>query len=654
MQNTPLQPEPQMAEDALSTLDVVALAASRARHHGWQPFATATDRAVWDDVDPVTRGQILEAAQQAVDEPWPALTASAWVAFATRGDRRAYEDAYFSRRRRLSALALALALDTAGPWLTHLLDGIWSVLEETSWCVPAHDITSHSPQWQRSMRALPDPSAPTVDLFAAETAATLSSIAALHGGRGATDPSVREVFARIAREVDGRVLRPFEDEAEKYHWFGLASNWNPWIISNVLLAALLNDLGRDRWAHIAALAQESLIGYRAGVPADGGSAEGLMYWWQSGARYFESLELLTAFDPASRARIMTDPLLGRIARYPLVVHLGGPWSANFGDGGSRVPAPSRGVVKERHPYGLLHRFARHVRDEDLARFARSRRGTAPLVELPVALSRALVILSDTAWRQASELHDPSPRSQFLDRLEILTTRETGGRTSGLALVAKGGHNGEPHNHNDVGSFIVASDGVPVIIDAGTGTYTRESFGPSRYKAWFTRSNFHNTPTPADAEQPPGAEYRARDVVFRDDADQTSLEMELVEAYPPSMLRSWRRTMSLHRRVPEVVVEDQWFATDPLQPRVHLLLAGVAEQRPGIVVAQPPRGEAAPPIEITCTGGDGALAEIELETIALDDAQLAAVWGDTIVRMTARPSRASSEGLVRTSIRQLGS
>ena len=654
MHNTRPQAEPRMVEDALSTLDIAALASSRARHDRWQPFATATDRAVWDNVDPATREHILEAAQQAVDEPWPALTASAWVAFATHGDRRAYENAYFSRRRRLDALGLALALDTGGPWLTPLMDGVWSVLEETSWCVPAHDITSHSPQWQRPTRALPDPATPTLDLFAAETAATLSSIAALHGGREATDPLVREVFARVAREVDARVLRQFEDDAVKYHWFGLPSNWNPWIISNVLLAALLNDLGRDRWGKVAALARESLIGYRAGVPDDGGSAEGLMYWWQSGARYFESLELLTAFDPASRARIMADPLLGRLARYPLVVHLGGPWSANFGDGGSRVPPPSRRVVKERPPYGLLHRFARNVRDEDLARFARSRRGTGPLVELPLALPRAVVILSDTAWAQAAEVDDPSPRSQFLDRLEVLSTRESGGRTSGLALVAKGGHNGEPHNHNDVGSFIVASDGVPVIIDAGTGTYTRESFGPSRYQAWFTRSHFHNTPTPADAEQPPGAEYRARDVVFHDDPDQSSLEMELVDAYPASILRSWRRTMSLQRRIPAVVVEDEWIATDHLQPRVHLLLAGVADQRPGIVVAQAPRGEQVPPIVITCTSGDGTFAEIELETIALDDAQLAAVWGDTIVRMTARPSKASSEGLVRTTIRQLGS
>ena len=57
---------------------------------------------------------------------------------------------------------------------------------------------------------------------------------------------------------------------------------------------------------------------------------------------------------------------------------------------------------------------------------------------------------------------------------------------GLTLAAKGGHNGESHNHNDVGSFIVAVDGVPAVADAGRPTYTAQTFGPDRYGKTVTK------------------------------------------------------------------------------------------------------------------------------------------------------------------------
>ena len=36
-----------------------------------------------------------------------------------------------------------------------------------------------------------------------------------------------------------------------------------------------------------------------------------------------------------------------------------------------------------------------------------------------------------------------------------------------ALVAKGGNNDEPHNHNDVGSFLYLADGEALLEDLGS-------------------------------------------------------------------------------------------------------------------------------------------------------------------------------------------
>lgn len=48
---------------------------------------------------------------------------------------------------------------------------------------------------------------------------------------------------------------------------------------------------------------------------------------------------------------------------------------------------------------------------------------------------------------------------------------------GVVFLAKGGHNDEEHNHNDVGSFSIALDGDPLVVDAGVNTHTAQTFGP---------------------------------------------------------------------------------------------------------------------------------------------------------------------------------
>ena len=67
------------------------------------------------------------------------------------------------------------------------------------------------------------------------------------------------------------------------------------------------------------------------------------------------------------------------------------------------------------------------------------------------------------------------------------------RRGGLYVAAKGGHNGESHNHNDIGNFIVYADGEPEIIDVGNCVYTAKTFGAERYELMNTRSKNHNVP-----------------------------------------------------------------------------------------------------------------------------------------------------------------
>ncbi len=88
-----------------------------------------------------------------------------------------------------------------------------------------------------------------------------------------------------------------------------------------------------------------------------------------------------------------------------------------------------------------------------------------------------------------------------------------GSARGLTVAAKGGHNDESHNHNDVGEFVVYCDGKPLLIDAGVETYSRKTFSPQRYEIWTMQSAYHNLPTIDGVQQAPGAAFAARDVTY---------------------------------------------------------------------------------------------------------------------------------------------
>ena len=82
-----------------------------------------------------------------------------------------------------------------------------------------------------------------------------------------------------------------------------------------------------------------------------------------------------------------------------------------------------------------------------------------------------------------------PLQHYLSGIEVLTARSAADTTKGLFLAAKGGHNGESHNHNDVGNYIIYVNGDAAICDAGVETYSRKTFSEERYTIWAMQSRY---------------------------------------------------------------------------------------------------------------------------------------------------------------------
>jgi hypothetical protein len=191
----------------------------------------------------------------------------------------------------------------------------------------------------------------------------------------------------------------------------------------------------------------------------------------------------------------------------------------------------------------------------------------------------------------------------------------------------------------VGQFVVYSDGQPVLIDVGVGTYTAKTFSASRYDIWTMQSAYHNLPAVRGIQQRNGEEFRASDVSYRADDCAAELSLDIARAYPTEAgIRSWRRTCRLIRggdSSAEVVDE---FIVEPGTQDISLsLMTPCATEMAGTAA-----------IRLQAEGHtllltfDGSVLSC-VETIPLDDAHLRSVWGERLYRILLRPRAAAGRG-----------
>ena len=141
----------------------------------------------------------------------------------------------------------------------------------------------------------------------------------------------------------------------------------------------------------------------------------------------------------------------------------------------------------------------------------------------------------------------APLKVYFPDLQVAAIRESKVSEQGLYVAIKGGHNDESHNHNDLGSIIVYSDGKPLFIDVGSGTYTKRTFSSERYTIWTMNSDYHNTLNFGDTVQINSKDYYA--VIKNYCEENGKMTLDLVNAYPAeSGLASYERSAALENGV----------------------------------------------------------------------------------------------------------
>ena len=370
------------------------------------------------------------------------------------GDRSIFQVDFFKRQHRMFMLtAMTLIYPDEPKHLERLQDTIWEMCDQYVWALPAH------------MPNITENNNCELDLDSTTIGYALALIKVFLNDR------LHDLIkARIDAEIDRRIVKPFLEK--RWHWEFRENNWTTVCSGAVGCTLMLNcphvfDLVMDRINHNMQTYIDN--GYRD----DGVCTEGAGYWSYGFGYYLTYAEMLKTYTDG-KVDLTKGERVKNIAMFLQKLFLDENVVVNYGDcgAGSQVSMPA----------GYLYLLKTLFPDD---------------VELPPQNIFAYEVHYFTYFLNTFRFYDPSFESAKLSKNAEYFMADQGWyvkRTEKYGFACRGGSNGESHNHNDVGSFILSKNDKQVLVDMGGRPYTRQYFEhPQRYTFLETSSRGHNVP-----------------------------------------------------------------------------------------------------------------------------------------------------------------
>ena len=613
--------------------------------HPFQPFPKATDRKAYEALPPALKERLVQAGKAKLGYEFPVIRATDYMRFKRDGDRAAFEALYFGKRNALNDLIQAECVEHQGRFLDDILNGIYSICEETAWQLPAHNsYIRDTPQL-----ILPDVTRPVMDLFACETGALLACAAYLLEEEFNTVSPF--VLTCIEDNLKRRILLPYL--TAHFWWMGQGDepmcNWTVWCTQNVLLTTFLMPWSEEMTSLLAApvralcgdaplflpegtsdtivtlqailcKAAESCDYFLKDYGIDGCCEEGAQYYRHAGLCLYGAMTVLNTVTNGHFAPLFQWDKVKNIAAYILNVHVDDKYYFNFAD---CSPIAGRAGVRE-------YLFGKATGQEDLCLFAAKdfQAGQGQLITDEVNGGNLF-------YRMQTAFHYEELMQQ--DTSATLSHRDVYYPSVGLFLVhsgaldlaVKAGDNADSHNHNDTGSITLYKNGQPILVDIGVETYTQKTFSPRRYEIWTMQSGYHNLPTICGTDQKDGEEYRAENVVTELTGAEPSISMDLAAAYPSAQAAvpdlTYVRKVTLDKADDTVVLEDHTNAGD-------VILNFITYEKPVVLSS----GELS---IVKATAAFEGAELLALEVLPITDARLKTAWDHDLYRIRLKMSEA---------------
>lgn len=488
----------------------------------WVQYPSYKDREGWSRFLGEYKDEIIKNGESLLGYTWKVVKATDYLEFERSGNREIMERPFDDNNQAIVRLMLAELAEGRGRFIDQLINGVFHTCEMTSWALSAHLVT------QPTHRALPTPIYPLIDLTAGDLGSLLSWVYYfMHEEFDKIDP---EISRRLYRELDERIMKPYLNN-DSFWWLAanykgqMVNNWNPWCNSNCLMTFMLLENDVDRLSKAVSRSMQSVDKFLNYVHSDGACEEGPSYWGHASGKCLDYLVLLNRIT-GGKISIFDNPQIKAMGEYIARSYVGNGWVVNFADASAKGGGD---------PY-LIYRYGKAVKSDILKQFASmqnkgskiSFRGRDLFRILEAFLVEDELCAYQEAYTGVSYTWYPETEFCYV-------------RNKKAFFAAKGGYNDESHNHNDAGSFSLWVNNMPVIIDAGVGTYTRQTFSSERYTIWTMQSNYHNLPMINGVPQKYGRRYKATEVK----ATKNSFSANIATAYPDEAgVKKWIRSYTM--------------------------------------------------------------------------------------------------------------
>ncbi len=502
---------------------------------------TCDDREAWGKVAqaPAFAGAV-RAAEKLLSQPIPELTDELFLDFSKTGNRTRCQRVLSQRHGRVNTLVLAECIEDKGRFIKPIEEAIRELCSEKTWVMPAHD------------RSLKNFEGKTIEIDLA-VAAISWNLATADYWLG--DRLSREVRELIDDELERRTLKPFESYVNtgkpRLWWATGTNNWNAVCLAGVTGTATARIESPQRRAFFIASAEKYIEYFLKGFTPDGYCSEGLGYWNYGFGNYVNLAETVHQASDGG-LDLFARPKVREIAFFAPRMEIADGVYPAFADCSVRA-RPGTQLM------GFLsRRFQMGMEDEEKQGLLLNSSSRYPF-------GVGLHGFANSATRAPRAEKSSSPKRDlhnwFADA-GILICRPNAETESGLGVALKGGHNSEHHNHNDVGSFVVALAGKTPLLDPGGEVYTARTFSKDRYVSGVLNSLGHPVPRVAGKLQKTGRSAAAQvlDTQFTDTTD--TLVLDIRAAYAVKELETLKRTFVYSRegRGNLTVIDEVGFAS----------------------------------------------------------------------------------------------
>lgn len=431
----------------------------------------------------------------------PTLTYSDFKLYWVTGDRKIYETKYFSRRLAMDCSALlSLIYPEEEKYLQRLMDVIYVICDEYTWCLPAHQ------------KVLETNDNSVIDLFASETGFALAEIYTMLEDR--LEPLIK---SRIRAEIERRIISSYQSREPYAWWETSGSNWNAVCTGSVACTVML--LYPELFDSLKPRFDRAIEFYLNGFKDDGICVEGCGYWHYGFGFFAVYADMVREFT-GGRTDYFAREKVKTVSTFIQKMFLSGNACVSFADGGRTL----------NYHLGLVH-YLKKEYPNNVSVFSPSLSYNYDGCGRFCLQLRSLIWFDEKYYTNYDVSADTSllaPDSEWL-----IKTNESYG------FAAKGGHNDELHNHNDVGSFIFAKSGRQIFSDLGSGVYTRQYFSKERYGILECSSRGHSVPIIDGKYQLFGKQYASKDVSYSDGV----FSADISGAYALDELKSLKRSFT---------------------------------------------------------------------------------------------------------------